>query len=72
MFISITAIGRMDFINNNSRQMAEQYTPGIKILGEINTLVTEYRYFEFKSISTDNQDERNLMLVKLLGAKIIS
>ncbi|NMA32063.1 MAG: methyl-accepting chemotaxis protein [Candidatus Methanofastidiosa archaeon] len=69
MSISITAIGRMDFINNNSRQMAEQYTPGIKILGEINTLVAEYRYFEFQSFSVSDQEERNLMLVKLLTTK---
>ncbi|MDK2789307.1 MAG: methyl-accepting chemotaxis protein, partial [Epulopiscium sp.] len=69
MIISITAIGRMDFINSNSRQMAEQYTPGIKVLGELNTLVTEYRYYEFISITIDDQEERRMMLVNLLGTK---
>ena len=69
IIISFTAIQRMDTINKNSSKMVMEYTPGIKILGEIATTVTEYRHLELRLIIANNQDERNLVLVKLISTK---
>jgi len=56
--ICATAVQNMDSINNNSKEMAELYTPGIKILGEINTSVVEYRRQEMRYVAAKDELEQ--------------
>jgi len=69
IFISIMAIVRMDNINNSSKVMSNVYTPGIKLLGELNTNLTEYRRQELKCATIKNVDEFTAVESSLVNVK---
>lgn len=69
ILISFMAIQRMDSINESSRQMANVYTPSIKLLGELSTSVTEYRRQELRMATLNSADELTALEAKIGNVK---
>lgn len=67
--ISLMAIQRMDSISNSSREMANVYTPSIKLLGEISTSVVEYRRQELRFASTKGTSNLSIAETELTNTR---
>lgn len=65
-----TAIYNMGEINEKSKEMAGLYTPGIKMLGEINTNVVEYRRQEMRYVIVKDEMELAGVEAKLMNLKV--
>lgn len=69
VIISFMAIQRMDSINKNSEQMANIYTPSIKILGEMNTALVEYRRQEQRYATSSDSTEMTTIEAKIVNVE---
>lgn len=67
--VGIIAIYFMNVINNSATELADNWLPSVISIGNLNTIESDYRIYEYKLILSNNKEEKQKIKEELASQK---